>query len=157
MKRGVYAFFGLAAITTSIFVAGLAGQAQANINVNINIGPPPVVITEPPELIMMPGLRIYFVPSYSFDIFYYDGYWWSPRGNSWYRSRSHSGPWGVIQRNYVPAPLFRVPRDYRSVYKKERPVRFGEWKKQRQSQIGYRHNEREKTGHGNGNGRGRGK
>ncbi|MCX5811296.1 MAG: hypothetical protein NT178_01950 [Proteobacteria bacterium] len=54
----------------------------------------------------------------------------SPRGNQWYRSRAYKGPWGVVEQRYVPASVHRVPRDYRTVYEKEKHIPYGQWKKQ---------------------------
>ena len=152
MKKSLYGLFG-SVLIFSFLVIWSAGVSHAGISVSINFGPPPLAVSEPPELIMMPGMNIYYVPSFNFDIFYYDGYWWSPRGPKWYRARSHNGPWGVVQRSYVPGPLFRVPKNYRDVYKKERPVHFADWKQKHQVQNKNEKNKREKDGHGNGRGR----
>ena len=57
-------------------------------------------------------------------------YWWSPRGDRWYRSRAYNGPWGVIERDRVPRAVIYVPRDYRARYERERHVPYGQWKKE---------------------------
>ncbi|HZW37471.1 MAG TPA: hypothetical protein VFF01_11050, partial [Candidatus Deferrimicrobiaceae bacterium] len=77
-------------------------------NLNINLGPP-VIVSPPSEVALIPGSAIYFVPGVSVDLFFYDGYWWSPRGSRWYRAYEPNGPWVVVEHRYVPAPLFRVP------------------------------------------------
>ena len=122
MKKSLYV------LIFAFLVIGSAGTAQAEINVNINIGPPPIVVSEPPAVVMMPRMGIYFVPGVSFDVFFYNGYWWSPRGDRWYRASQYNGPWGVVQRNYVPGQLFKVPKNYRVVYKNERPINYKQWK-----------------------------
>ncbi|MFA6431326.1 MAG: hypothetical protein WCV91_02950 [Candidatus Margulisiibacteriota bacterium] len=127
MKKRFYGFLGYVFVF-AVLAVGLAGSAQAEISVNINIGPPPIVVAAPVEVVMMPT-GIYFVPGISFDVFFYNGYWWSPRGDRWYRSGQYNGPWGVIQRNYVPAYLFKVPKNYREVYKNIHPMNYGQWKK----------------------------
>ncbi|MFA4858056.1 MAG: hypothetical protein WC901_05665 [Candidatus Margulisiibacteriota bacterium] len=131
MKNSLYGLFGVAFI---FVVLGLvfAGGAQAEVNVNINIGPPPIVVAEPPEVVMIPQTEIYFVPGISFDVFFCNGYWWSPRGDRWYRAKAYNGSWVVVSRNYVPAHLFKVPKNYRVVYQKERHINYGQWKKQHQ-------------------------
>lgn len=110
--------------------AGLPGNAAAEVSVNINLGPP-VVVGPPSSVVMVPGSGVYFVPGYDVDIFYYGGYWWSPRGERWYRARDYSGPWRVVSRGSVPRPVYRVPHDYRHVYARERHVPYGQWKKER--------------------------
>ena len=70
------------------------------------------------------------MPGLEFDVFFYNGYWWSPRGNRWYRARAYNGPWGIIERRYVPALVYRVPKDYRARYEKQQHIPYGQWKKQ---------------------------
>ena len=131
--------FASAFIIAAFIFLSAASKASAELNVNINIGPPPIVVTEPREVIFVPGWGVYFVPGLSFDVFYYGGYWWSPRGEKWYRSISYSGSWVVIEPRFVPRPVFGVPRNYRAVYMKEKNIKhipFGQWKKQWGSQKG---------------------
>lgn len=93
-------------------------------NININLGPPPAVYDPPPELVWIPGDVYYipetYLPERNVDIFFHNGYWWSPRGSRWYRANTPEGPWIVVETHVVPAPLYRVPRDYRTVYVRER-------------------------------------
>ena len=93
-------------------------------------GPPPIRAAAPLELVVIPGTRVYFVPGLSFDIFFYNDYWWSPRGNHWYGSKAYNGPWGIVEQRYVPAPVHRVPNDYWIRYEKEKRIPYGQWKKQ---------------------------
>jgi hypothetical protein len=79
---------------------------------------------------MMTHYGVYFVPGVNYDVFFYNGYWWSPRGARWYRAKQYKGPWGVVQINHVPRNLFKVPKNYREVYKKQKPINYGQWKKQ---------------------------
>ncbi|MFA4844672.1 MAG: hypothetical protein WC632_06990 [Candidatus Margulisiibacteriota bacterium] len=127
MSKSLGGLFGPVLIF-ALLVIGLAATAQAEVNVNVNIGPPPIVVSAPPAVVMMPQTGIYFVPGVSFDVFFYNGYWWSPRGDRWYRSSQYRGPWGIVQRSYVPGYLFKVPKNYRTVYKNERHINYGEWK-----------------------------
>jgi len=132
MKKNLYSFIPIILIFSSLAVAS-GERTRANVNFNVNLGPPPIMVEEPPEVVMMPQTGIYFVPGISFDVFFYNGYWWSPRGDRWYRSNRYNGSWVVVERNYVPAHLYKVPRNYREVYKKERHVNYGQWKKQGQN------------------------
>ncbi|MGE5190531.1 MAG: hypothetical protein ACM3NF_10780 [Gemmatimonadota bacterium] len=126
--RALFAFPLLAAV----FVLGAPGDARSDVgvNLNINLGPPPVIESPPADLVLMPGIGVYFIPGISADIFFYDGYWWAPRGPRWYRAQSPRGPWAIARSRAVPPPLFRVPRDYRAVYGRERHVPYGQWKKE---------------------------
>jgi hypothetical protein len=117
-----------AAIAAAI---GFSEPAQAEVSVNINLGPPPIVVSAPPAVVMIPGSQVHFVPDPSIDVFFYGGYWWSPRGERWYRARAYNGPWGVIERHRIPRAVIYMPRDYRTRYERERHVPYGQWKKDR--------------------------
>lgn len=109
--------------------AGVEGSAaDVSVGIGINIGPPPIVVAAPPAVVLMPSIGVYFVPGLEFDVFFYNGYWWSPRGGVWYRAKGYNGPWGVVNKRYVPGPVVRVPGDYRAKFGKERHIPYGEWK-----------------------------
>jgi hypothetical protein len=112
---------------------GVPVPAKAEVSVNINLGPPPIVVSAPPAVVMIPQSQVYFVPDPHMDVFFYGGYWWSPRGDRWYRARAYNGPWGVIERTRVPRAVIYVPRDYRQRYDRERHVPYGQWKKEHSS------------------------
>jgi hypothetical protein len=114
-------------LLAAVLIGGTAGGAAADVNLSVNLGPPPIVAAEPPEVVLVPGSDVYFVPGYDYDVFYYGGYWWSPRGAVWYRAPAYSGPWRAVPRRFVPGPIFGVPRDYRRVYLRERHIPYREW------------------------------
>jgi hypothetical protein len=116
-----------AAIAAAI---GFSEPARAEVSVNINIGPPPIVVAEPPAVVMVPQSRVYFVPDPHIDVFFYGGYWWSPRGQQWYRARAYNGPWGMIEQRRVPRSVIYVPRDYRARYDREAHIPYGQWNKE---------------------------
>ena len=106
-------------------------RAEVSVGVNINLGPPPIVVAEPPQVVMIPHSQVHFVPDPNIDVFFYGGYWWSPRGEQWYRARAYNGPWGVIDLQRVPRSVVYMPRDYRTRYGHEHQVPYGQWKKER--------------------------
>lgn len=114
---------------------GFSASARAEVSVNINLGPP-VVVAEPPHMVLVPRSRVYFSPDPQVDIFFYGGYWWSPRGDRWYRARMHNGPWTGIERRRVPREVVVVPRDYRRRFERERPIPYGQWKKEHYKEHG---------------------
>lgn len=129
MRRFVSVVAMPALLSTVLAAAPAFGGGRVGVNLNLNIGPPPVVVAEPPELALIPGAGVYFVPGISADIFFFGGAWWAPRGGGWYRARSLDGPWVVVGRRYVPAPVLRVPGDYRVVYRGAPHVPYGQWKR----------------------------
>lgn len=134
MKKRIYTIFGLFILFGVLMHLGGTNETAAQVQVDINIGPPPIMVAAPPAVVMVPHSQVYFVPDPHVDVFFYNGYWWSPRGNQWYRSRAYKGPWGVVEQRYVPAPVHRVPRDYRTKYEKEKHIPYGQWKKQGKNQ-----------------------
>jgi hypothetical protein len=130
MMRHAKALFAVP-VLAAILASGAPAHARSNVGVNFNIhlGPPPVLVSPPPELVLIPRTGIYFIPGISADIFFYDGHWWAPRGPKWYRAHSPRGPWVITGVRSVPGPLFRVPRDYRTAYVREKHVPYGQWKK----------------------------
>jgi len=131
MRKSIYSVLGLTILLCVLFAFWEVKEAAtADVQLNINLGPPPIVVIEPPVVVMIPNSKICFVPDPKIDIFFYSGYWWSPRGEQWYRARAYNGPWGIVKRHYVPAPLYQVPKNYRDLYGKEQHIPYGQWKKQ---------------------------
>ncbi len=130
MRKKVYGIMGSALLLGAFLSLGAVNEAAAGVNlgINVNIGPPPIVAPAPPDVVMVPGSQVYFVPGMQFDVFFYNGFWWSPRGDRWDRARAYNGPWGVVDRRYVPRPVFGVPHDYRRMYAHERHIPYGEWR-----------------------------
>ena len=151
MKRSKYGVFGLSALLWAVFAMVGTNETLAGVEVNVNIGPPPITVGAPPEVVAVPGSEVYFVPQPGVDVFFFDGYWWSPRGDRWYRAGAYNGPWAVIDRRHVPGPVLGVPKDYRRRYGKERHVPYAEWnkagrhapreehKEQREERAGHEH------------------
>ena len=88
------------------------------------------MVDEPREVVMVPNSQVYFVPNLSFDLFFYNNFWWSQRENNWHRSNNYNGPWKIVDQRYVPTSVSRVPKNYRSTYEKEQHIPYGQWKKQ---------------------------
>jgi hypothetical protein len=130
MRMNMYRFAVPALLLGALLASGVPKEASAGVDVgvSVNIGPPPIVVAEPPELVLVPGSQVYFVPGVNFEVFYFNGWWWSPRGERWYRSRLYNGPWNIVERRFIPGPLFRVPRDYRTLYGRERHIPYRDWR-----------------------------
>lgn len=165
MQKTVYGIAGSILFLGALFICGPPNEAGAGVNVgvNVNIGPPPIVVAEPPEVVLVPGSQAYFVPGLEFDVFFYNDYWWSPRGDHWYRSRAYNGPWRTVERRYIPGPVFRIPHDYRHSYARERHIPYREWREHRRKgghrdkhdkRHDRRHDSRERGGHRDGDGHG---
>ena len=137
MRKIIFGILGLPVILGLLSAFGAITEAREGVQVNINLGPPPIVVAEPPEVVLVPGSQVYFVPQPEIDVFFYNGYWWSPRGDRWYRASAYNGPWVIVERRLIPAPVIRVPRNYRVRYEREHRIPYGQWKKE------FRHREKE--------------
>jgi len=125
------------AVLTLVGFAVTAAPVHSGTNVNVNLGipfpvvvaPQPVYVEQPPEMVVIPHSNVYFASGVSVDIFFYDNRWWNRRGDRWYRAGGYNGPWTAVGHRYVPAPVYRVPADYRTVYAHHKRVPYGQWKK----------------------------
>jgi hypothetical protein len=140
---------GVTVALAVFFLAGFAtyappayGGVDVNVNLGIPVGvavapapvvvaPQPVYVQQPPEMVLIPSSSVYFAPGVGVDLFFYSDRWWNRRGDRWDRASGYNGPWTAVGRRHVPAPVYRVPANYRTVYVHERPVPYGQWKKMR--------------------------
>ena len=108
----------------------VSGSQAANVDVgiNVNIGAPAIVITSPPEFLFIPSLGLHVSIGAPYDLFYLDGYYYQFHNNRWYRSNHYRGPWGYVDRRYLPKRMLKHDylemidwrdRDYRE-YNKNR-------------------------------------
>jgi hypothetical protein len=86
-----------------------------------------------PRLQRIPGYPVYYAPGVSSNYFFYDGMYWVYQGDNWYASSWYDGPWGLVDRAFVPVYLLRVPvRYYRHPpayfhgWRADHPPRWGE-------------------------------
>ncbi|MBI4849703.1 MAG: hypothetical protein HY808_14230 [Nitrospirae bacterium] len=138
-------------------------SADAEVNVNINIGPPPVfAIPAPPEVIVIPGTYVYFVPDIDVDIIFYHGYWYRPHRDHWYRAGSYNGPWDYIVRERMPVVILNLPPDFRHKPPRHSRIPYGHlkknwsgWEKERHWDDDHRHRDNDNDHEGRGKGKGK--
>ena len=121
--------YPLLALTLAISaLVGVSQPAQAQIGYGVSIGIAPGInigINVPayPRLVMVPGYPVYYDPRADFNYFFYDGLYWVFQDDDWYSSSWFDGPWHLIDRQYVPLYVLRVPvRYYR-----QPPIYFRGW------------------------------
>jgi hypothetical protein len=119
----------------SMLVAGILSLASfchpsgADARVDVNIVLPPLVISSPPEVVVIPGTYAYFVPGVETDIFFYHGYWYRPHAGRWYRASGYNGPWVRIVAGKVPGVLLSLPPDFRHLPPGHQRIPYGHFKK----------------------------
>lgn len=140
-------------IAAMFLLAGTPGSARSEVGVSVsfNLGPPAALGAYPSDLVLIPGSDVYFAPISGVDLFFHGGYWWCHRGPRWYRAYSPDGPWGIVEHRYVPAPVYRVPYNYRTAYRHGHRIPFGHWKKYSDRHRGFsgwmEREERRRYGH----------
>lgn len=118
--------------------------AEVNVSINFSL-PPPIAFDAPPEVIVIPGTYAYVVPDVDVDVFFYDGWWWRPWEEKWYRSRNYRSGWKHYRK--IPSFYGKIPSGWRNDYKKHR-WQGNQWKAQRihhqQVEQNWRHWEKSK-------------
>lgn len=127
--------FGIA-ILSLLFCSATSAPAEVSIGFGIGIGTPHASIGinlgSYPQLVPVPGYPVYYAPRVVGNYFFYDGLYWVYVDDYWYASEWYDGPWWVVQPEYVPVYILRVPvRYYRypppyfSGWRRDAPPRWG--------------------------------
>ncbi|HXF59338.1 MAG TPA: hypothetical protein VN539_05910 [Candidatus Saccharimonadales bacterium] len=143
------------------------GKASAaDVSINLRIGDPyrgpRLVFHDEPDVVVVPGTRVYYVRDYDYDIYRYGSYWYYTYDGGWYRARRYNGPFTYVGYNSVPRAVTYVPVRYRRHWRDNGPPHgraYGHTKvkvKEDRGWHGQGNNGRDDNGHGN-NGRGHGK
>ncbi len=115
--------------TMLLILTGLSTESYARVDINIGINIPFFRFSAPPELVVIPGTYVYYVPDAEVDILFYHGYWYRPYEGRWFRANSYNGPWRIIRERYVPGVLIKLPLDYRNMAPGYRRVPYGQFKR----------------------------
>ena len=123
-------------------------MAQVSIRVGVPL-PPPIAVSAPPSVVLLPNTGVYAAPDLAADLFFYGGWWWRPWEGRWYRSRDYRAGWGYYEG--VPSFYGRVPPGWRHDFR-ERRWHGREWHYDRVThpELRYMHerNMREESRHG---------
>lgn len=108
MKRVRYLLIVLGMLLSSV--------ASAAVQVGIGVGLPHVSIginfPVYPELVVVPGYPVYYAPRIQANFFFYDGLYWVYQDDYWYASSWYNGPWWIVEPEFVPVFILRVPVRY---------------------------------------------
>ena len=100
----------LASAVAMLFLGDSA--TASDVKINIGLGVPPIVLTTPPSLVVVPGTPVYYAPDVSANLFFYKGRYYTVANGVWAMAPAYTGPWAVIQIGQVPAPVVAVPVEY---------------------------------------------
>lgn len=111
-------------VMLGILLFPAASSAQVSIGIglpHLSIG---INLPAYPDLVRVPGYPVYYAPRLSANFFFYDSMYWVYQDDNWYASSWYNGPWGLVERDYVPLFVLRVPvRYYR-----QPPAYFRGWR-----------------------------
>jgi hypothetical protein len=94
------------------------GFGSAHVSIGINV---PIY----PQLLRIPDYPVYYASELDSNYFFYDGLYWVYQDDYWYSSSWYDGPWDLIEPDYVPVFILRVPVRY---YRRP-PIYFGGWQR----------------------------
>ncbi len=98
-----------------LVLTGLSTESYARVDIDIGINLPLFRFSAPPELVVIPGTYVYYVPGAEVDVLFYHGYWYRPYEGRWFRASSYNGPWRYIRERQVPGEVIGLPPDYRNI------------------------------------------
>ena len=106
----------------------LSSSVYSAVQVSIGIGLPnlSIGINLPayPQLVRVPGYPVYYAPRLEANFFFYDSMYWVYQNDNWYASSWYNGPWGLVDPEFVPLFVLRIPvRYYR-----QPPAYFRGWR-----------------------------
>ena len=78
-----------------------------------------------PELVPVPGYPVYYARGLDSNYFFYDGMYWVYVGDNWYASSWYNGPWALVEPEFVPLFVLRIPVGY---YRRP-PAFFRGWRR----------------------------
>ena len=94
----------------------LGRALPANAQVTITFGVPSQSIgynmATYPDFQRVPSYPVYYAPQANYNLFFYDGMYWTYHKDNWYASSWYNGPWGRVAPRYVPNYILRVPVRY---------------------------------------------
>jgi len=107
------------ALVLSIAAAGYAIAAPRGSAQEVRVELPQIRFEEPPPLVVVePGIQV--VPDQPEEVFYVDGWYWTRRGDRWFRTHDYRGQWVVAEPRIIPERLHRIPEGHYRHWRAER-------------------------------------
>jgi len=107
------------ALIASLFILGstvLTGShsasAQTSLNATITSGHTTIHFDNQPDVVIVPGSRVYYYEAPTYDVYRYGNTWWVDRGGVWYRATSYRGPFVRSSFSVVPRQIVVIPAEY---------------------------------------------
>jgi hypothetical protein len=87
-------------------------SAEVTINANIHTGHSGIYFEDQPDVVIVPGSRVYYYEAPSYDVYRYGNMWWVDRGGVWFRASSYHGPFVQVTYQRVPRQIIVVPAEF---------------------------------------------
>lgn len=101
----------------------LPASAQVSVSVGFQVANIGISVSTYPNLVLVPGYPVYYASDINSNYFFYDGMYWVFEGDRWYSSFWYNGPWMLVEPEFIPVFILRIPvRYYRHP-----PAYFGGW------------------------------
>jgi hypothetical protein len=101
----------------SLTLPASKASARTDVSINLRLGDPyrgpQLVFQSEPDVVVVPGTRVYYVRDYDYDIYRYGSYWYYNYDGGWYRSRRYNGHFSYVGPRAVPRSVAYVPVGYR--------------------------------------------
>jgi hypothetical protein len=86
--------------------------AQVSFGLGFQTDDVSVSLSTYPNLVRVPGYPVYYASGLNSNYFFYDGMYWVFETDRWYSSSWYNGPWEMVDPEFIPVYLLRVPVRY---------------------------------------------
>src|SRR5690349_3323146 len=127
--RSLLAAFAALAL---LFAPGPKVSAATSFSFSLRVGDPYIgpqlAFYEEPDVVLIPGTRVYYVDDYDYDLYRYGNYWYYYWNGGWYRSYDYDGPFYFISYQSVPYTIRYVPMRYRHHWRSYRGAAYSSYR-----------------------------
>jgi hypothetical protein len=106
-------------IVPVVAFVGLVFTTPVLAQVTVEVNAPTIAFESAPPLVeIAPGVQV--VPDLDDEVFFVDGYYWTRRGDHWFRTKDYRGGWIAVRDKDVPPVLLGMPRGKYKRFKRHR-------------------------------------
>jgi len=107
-------------------------SAATSFSFSLSIGDPYIgpqlAFYDQPDVVVVPGTRVYYIDDYDYDLYRYGNYWYYYWNGGWYRSVDYDGPFYFISYVSVPYSIRYVPVRYRHHWRNYRGAAYSSYR-----------------------------
>jgi hypothetical protein len=124
----------LAALAAVVLLVapGPKASAATSFSFSLRIGDPYIgprlAFYEQPDVVLIPGTRVYYIDDYDYDLYRYGNYWYYYWNGGWYRSVDYDGPFYFISYQSIPYSIRYVPMHYRHHWRNYRGAAYSSYR-----------------------------